>query len=392
MNNNKKEVFFICRYTSKLHNEKYGIPVNFSVNRKVEGILTCFRNLNFNTNILVTSADIQNKNIPFLRHTENFNQIHTIKRFSFFNCRYISFFFQIITCSFYLRKIKNNIDYIIVWDLLPDTLLPIIFSSISKTKVILDIEEKITNDPEASLMFKLFENIFFKLYKSKYYFVSNENISIPSNNSLTFNGFFATSLEEELFVYEKLELKFNKPYQKNNFITLFFGGRFDKNRGIDLLIDLINLNKENSKIKFVICGFGSDFYFDILSTMALDNSNIKLCYQTSRGTFINELINSDVSLNLLSDLDFVNNSFPSKLVELLICSNCIISTTKYDFNENLNFKLVNYNLDSINDSLDIIFNQREAIYDAARNNFKNKIFYEKYSYKSQTNNLYQFLA
>jgi hypothetical protein len=392
MNNNKKEVYFICRYTSKLHNEKYDIPVNFSVNRKVEGILTCFRNLNFNTNILVTSADIQTKNIPFLRHTENFNKIHTLKRFSFFKCRYISFFFQIISNSFYLRKIKKNIDYIIVWDLLPDTLLPIIFSSISKTKVILDIEEKITNDPEASLMFKLFENIFFKLYKSKYYFVSNESISVPSNNSLTFNGFFATSLEEELLVLEKLELKFNKPYQNNNYITLFFGGRFDKNRGIDLLIDLINLNKGNSKIKFVICGFGSDFYFDILSTMALENSNIKLCYQTSRGTFIDELINSDVSLNLLSDLDFVNNSFPSKLVELLICSNCIISTTKYDFNENLNFKLVNYNLDSINDSLHFIFNQRVAIYDAARNNFKNQKFFEKYSYKSQTNNLYQFLA
>lgn len=367
----KNKVLFISRYSNSNFETN---NINFSVNRKVEGILTCFRALNFKTYIYSTSIFNvkRNRNTNF----EFNNNIVLNNNFTIFNIRILDYIFGILINTYHLYKLKNEFKYIIVWNYMPDTILPVYFNKICKKKIIIDIEERINVDPEASLLFKLFDNIFYKKFKSNLYFTSNESIQVPLNRTkLIIKGFFSTNLEEENDTF----LKFNNQIIINSKLKIFFGGRFDKNRGIELMIELIQ-SDINYKYEYIICGFGNEYYINKLTNLANKFPNLKLYINCQRNIFIKELMDSDIQLNLLQNKDFAINSFPSKLIELLCLGKLIVTNVNLN-DSNKSIIICNYNVNSIKEIFDSIY-QNYSIYQESI--LKRRKFYiSNFSFASQ---------
>jgi hypothetical protein len=316
----RKKVLFICRYSL---NEIDG-TVNYSVNRKVSGILSLFEELGYSTWILKTSDfKIFFNTSKSIRRIDNkliLNFNYKIKYIP----RIVNYLFSIIYNTSLLKKIEDRFEKIIFWDYLPDTFLPVFFSQINKYKLIGDIEELISKDPEASFLFKKFELFFLNRFSLNKIFVSNKLIHLNKNiNSFVINGFFAENINEE----KKCQLKLTE-YYKSNKIRVFYSSRFDENRGIDIILKLIELDRINQFFHFVICGFGSEGHLNNLKK--LETGNVQIHYEVNRESFLSLLVNSEVSINLLKNNEFALNSFPSKLIEYNCLGGIIISNVIYD--------------------------------------------------------------
>jgi hypothetical protein len=316
----RKKVLFICRYSL---NEIDG-TVNYSVNRKVSGILSLFQELGFSTWILKTS-DFKSffntsKSIRRIENNLILNFNYKIKYLP----RIVNYLFSIIYNAYLLKKIEHRFEKIIFWDYLPDTFLPVFLSQINKYKLIGDIEELISKDPEASVLFKKFELFFLNRFILNKNFVSNKLIQLnKKTNSFVINGFFAENINEEKICKLKLT-----EYNKSNKIRVFYSSRFDENRGIDVILKLIELDRINQFFHFVICGFGSKEYLKKLKKF--ETENVQIHYEVKRESFLSLLINSEVSINLLKNNEFALNSFPSKLIEYNCLGGIIISNVIYD--------------------------------------------------------------
>ena len=159
-----------------------------------------------------------------------------------------------------------------------------------------------------------------------------------------------------------------KKYNKK--IKIFYSARLDTNRGSDLILKISNLlAKENHFIFNVFC-FGDYEKFKYLSKN-ITNRNTKLYYQKKRSFYLKQILNTDISLNLLKNKTFSKNSFPSKIIEYLLFSKTIISTVKINDLKYKNILLCAYEAKSI-------FNMIKFI-------SKNINIYEKQYKKNQYN-------
>jgi hypothetical protein len=373
-----KKVLFLCRYTT-LEIDK---SINYSVNRKVSGIMSLFHNIGYTCYILKTS------DFKYLKN--NSKSIHRFNNFILLNYNYkikylpriFNYFFSILINTIKLYFLKKRFNLILFWDFLPDTFIPVYLNKINKDKLIGDIEELISIDPEASTFFKKFELYFLKNYILKKVFLSNKTIYLPSNPSaFVINGFYAESIQEEKYCSLIIDNNFS-----SSKLRIFYSSRFDENRGINIIIELIKLDIQNNYFIFIICGFGSDEYYNKLLELKKLHKNLEIYYQIERSILIEKLINSDISINLLTNTDFGRSSFPSKLIEYNCLGGLILTNIDYDeIMEN-----------SIKISLDplLIYKKLLELYKLnypVRNINKNKIEMMKYSLNSKSKDLKRFL-
>ena len=121
------------------------------------------------------------------------------RSFNFFNIRFINYIINIFSTAKVISKLKSKNTYFIIWDYLPDSVLPIIFSRIPRKNIIVDLEEKIQNDPEASWLFKLFE-FFVENKISGNYFVSNKYLVKKTDRKVVLPGFFLKILKKRILL------------------------------------------------------------------------------------------------------------------------------------------------------------------------------------------------
>lgn len=372
----KKRIIFLCRYSIK----ELDSNINYSVNRKVSGILSLFASLNYSTWILKTSDFKVYNNSDKKLFKVNNNILLNFNYKSTFFPRFLNYFISIVYNSIILYRLKNKFDIIIFWDFLPDTFLPILFNNINKKKLIGDIEELISKDPEASWIFKKFEKYFINKFNLKRCFISNSAINISDNTKyFTLNGFFAENIYEEHVCNSIL-----KSYSRSEKHRVFYSSRFDKNRGIDIMIELLELDKHNQYFSFIICGFGSESTYERI--IKHNYSNVEVFYEVDRIELLKKLINSEISINLLKNIEFGNNSFPSKLIEYSCLGGIIFSNIEY---EQILDNCIKVNFDS-NEIYQALINFKNDI-NQVRNIDKNINEIKKYSISSKSKELNIFL-
>ena len=170
--------------------------------------------------------------------------------------RWINYFLNILSTAYEIFKLKGQNSVFIAWDYLPDTLFPLIINRLDKKDIIIDLEERISNDPEANYLFKIFEKIF-ENKVSENYFASTKKLIPPNKSkSIVIPGFFAENILEEERSIRMVQDKCKNLTLKDT-IDIIFTGRFDENRGIDQFLDLAIGNKSNPKYNFQIFGFGN---------------------------------------------------------------------------------------------------------------------------------------
>lgn len=374
----RKNVLFICRYSLA----NVDSSINYSVNRKVSGILSLFQIRGYTTWVLKTSDfnSYRKPNRKIIRVNE-FGLINSNFYLKLFP-RILNYSISILRNTFVLKKIHKKFDFILFWDFLPDTFLPVYLSNLPKSKIIADIEELISSDPEASLFFKKFEVFFLRKFIVPKYFLSNISINLPfETKPFVLNGFFAESLEEEMLCNLLL-----KEFNTSKKLRIFYSSRFDNNRGVEEIIRLIKLDIDSQKFIFVICGFGSDLYFEQLNNLKKFHKGLEVYYQVERKILLGKLVNSDLSINLLKNDNFSKNSFPSKLIEYKCLGGAILTNIAYKEINDTSI-IISYSAESIYIKLNELLKENNIKRDIKRN----IIEVNKYSLLTKSNELESFL-
>ncbi len=342
-----KNFYYVARFYPEQISffKRLNLKTNFSVNKKIKGILN---SLKCRKNKIGVVCSIIDK--PKFKTNEKIFYLNNIKIIipsyhkSFL--RAICYIKNIISTKNSINKIysKDKNSYFICWDYLPDTLIPLLLSKVPLKSVIMDIEELIQKDPEASTIFKLFEKIFIKFLNFNFYFLASKNLIVnkKANINQVINGFFSENEEEEKILIKKM----NKKKKSKKKITIFYSARLDQNRGSDLILEIDNLLLREKKYEFIIFCFGDHKIFKNLEEK-IRNKNTKLYYQKNRNFYLRKILNTDISLNLLKNDVFGKNSFPSKIIEYLMFSKTIISTVKIHDVKYDNILVSNYDSQSI---------------------------------------------
>ena len=109
------------------------------------GICSLVSTSGYEINIIVTNTG-NLRNSKMLHLSEGKIKVISPRSFNFFNIRFINYIINIFSTAKVISKLKSKNTYFIIWDYLPDSVLPIIFSRIPRKNIIVDLEEKIQND------------------------------------------------------------------------------------------------------------------------------------------------------------------------------------------------------------------------------------------------------
>lgn len=383
------DFIYLARYYPEdiIFFEKIGFNRNYSVNKKINGVLCSLKTQNNRVGVISTTADIPKKNSNFLFFKRKYINVYAPKFFTN-KFRFISYIQNIISTTIFINKFykKNKDTIFICWDFLPDTFLPVIFSKIPKKNICIDIEELIQSDPEANIFFKIFERISLSIFKFNYYFLSSINLKkyIPrSSDFYIFNGFFSENLEEENKTLKKI---LNYKEKKNDFCNIFYTGRLDNNRGFDIIIELCNKLSNHGNLKFFLFTFGDYKNFKKLK-QKIKNKNFYFFFEEPRELFLEKISQCHISLNLIKDYEFAKNSFPSKLIDYFLFTKIIISTAKIN-TDFYNHFTVRYN---VNDIYESIINLSKKINSFDKyHKINQKLILEKFSINYHKKNLIKF--
>lgn len=318
-----KTFFFLSRFSNQYLREKFNQESNLSLTNKVLGISSLITNAGHEVEIIVTNTgNIKNSKLD--KTSEGKIKILKPRSFNILNLRYINYLLNIISTLIIIKKLNSHNSYFILWDYLPDSVIPVLLAKIPKVNIIMDLEEKIQDDPEAGAFFKWFEK-FFENKITDNYFSPNSEIIKEKKKKLLLPGFFSKNLNEEKELIRKLDDRIDSNSSDKDNLKLIFSGRFDSNRGIYNFVEIAQKFKDNDSLSFEIFGFGNQEIRKKIQELSLKQSNLKLFYEADRETLLDHLINSDIAFNYLSNQQFISGSFPSKMVELINFSPVILS-------------------------------------------------------------------
>jgi glycosyltransferase involved in cell wall biosynthesis len=112
--------------------------------------------------------------------------------------------------------------------------------------------------------------------------------------------------------------------------TVMFAGRLDELRGIDLFLNTIN--HINSKdVQFWISGYGprSDEINDYVSN--LNDNRVSFFGTLPKDVYLKKLVAADIFVNFQKQDEKISHyTFPSKLLDYMICEGVIVSTKMSD--------------------------------------------------------------
>jgi glycosyltransferase involved in cell wall biosynthesis len=185
-----------------------------------------------------------------------------------------------------------------------------------------------------SLIYKYFKSKENKLYKisdfigcmspaNKEYLLSNN--PLVSNSKVDINPNSIELIEKNLSSQQMLEIKkrYDLPIDKTIFI---YGGNLGEPQGIPFLLDVIESNKNNSKIFFLIIGSGTHFHKIYNSLINMSVTNVVLYESLNPNEYRELVICSDVGLIFL-DQRFTIPNFPSRLLSYLENKKPVLAAT-----------------------------------------------------------------
>lgn len=316
---------FMARFVGE-NSQFNGFNANFSTTKKVAAFQSSLRKIGFRPIVLVThTGDIPTRPLVIKKIGDCICIIPASS--SVLHFRILRYLFGVIYSAILVYQLRKRVNFSIYfsWDYLPDTLLPLILQGrFILKKTIVDIEESLSADPLANIIFKYFEQITSRFLPLRT-IVNNVSTaqSLKVNFEGVFQGFFANSLEEENRLLQLTERKIF-----NNKIVIFFSGRLDNIRGAHQFIALACHFEAHEELLFIMTGYGSLNQISQFSRRL--PSNILFRPGVPRSEYIDLLFQSDIAFNFISDKNFISNSFPSKVVEYLLGSVIVISNHPVD--------------------------------------------------------------
>ena len=319
----KSKSLFLARYNPANFNDVATSNINYSVNRKVNGIASSLKLAGYPCIIFRTSTgkgDVS-RDCGVRRN----NGLIVFTPFALnLRIRVLTYTVNLMLSivQILLLVYKKRIKVIYFWDLLPDTALPALVTKYfnRKIKIILDLEEFISTDPLAPSLFRQFERI---LLFRNWDIILTSGMDVKNkirfSENLIIRGFFSESLLEEK-ICESLIAK--RQTNTNEVKTIIFTGRVDGVRGYQQYLDLAR-ELRNSNYKFVAYGFGDQkivTYFERESRGLVETH-----FHADRSDLLLGIVNADYCFNYVSDLSFAGGSFPSKLIEFLCLGGTVLS-------------------------------------------------------------------
>ena len=336
MSSRKNKLIYIARYADDKLIEFGLAEPSHSLTRKVQGVSSALNCISQPTYILASRLRSKKFSKPFV-YKQGKNIIIVPYSIPIYLGSLGNYVVGIISSAFIVRKFfKKNLkrkylSRVVIWDLLPDSVLPVLFSVSLKKNVILDVEEFLSDDPEASQIFKIFERICLKCMKFK---------SVISSFNLTGNRF---KLKSKIIIpgfssidYDE-EIKYKKIRQLNidtgDKLRIIFSGRLDATRGLKEFINIASFMEDDKRFIFVITGFGSKTVINELKNKVRKMKNVILKIDLNRNDYMNEITSCDVGFSYLDSSQFQSSSFPSKLIEYM--SWLPLTISNIDFNKEM---------------------------------------------------------
>jgi glycosyltransferase involved in cell wall biosynthesis len=154
--------------------------------------------------------------------------------------------------------------------------------------------------------------------------------------------FIITSINLKKYLKENKKYLLNRGYRISNLNIrinndsktpiILYSGNLDKVRGVEVFLESLKYIKY--KCKIIITGKGNLQYK--VSNYNNQNKNIKYSYKgfLNSEKYTELLIESKICINpIISNSDFSEKSFPSKILTYLQFYNLVISSKEYNFNE-----------------------------------------------------------
>ena len=316
---------FLARYVGA-GSEFKGFSANFSTSKKVSAFQSCLRKIGIRPILLVThDGDLAPRQTVVKKVGDCICIIPaSSKHLKSRMMKYLSGLFFSSVMVYKLRK-RLSVSLFFSWDYLPDTLFPLLLQgrkTISRS--IVDIEESIGADPRAGRLFKAFEYLVVRYLPLR---AIGNNASTAESLGVElegiFPGFFASSLAEEEHLLNRVEWK--NFHEKT---VVLFSGRIDTVRGASQFVELARSFEFQTGIHFVMTGYGNSD--EVEEILRMKTKNLIFRPGLPRSDYIDFLFGSDIAFNFISDEQFMNNSFPSKVVEYLLGTVVIISNHPVD--------------------------------------------------------------
>lgn len=334
-----EKLIYFCRYSP---DKKFGVPVmetSLAAVRRVEGFIEAFKFAKFIPYVFITPG------IPtqgWFRPTEfrrSKGCIKIIPASVNLKNNYLSYVFNIVISAWISRNIQRRKQFsaVVMYNCMPDTILPGIFGSafaLGAPRVI-ELEEEISADNEAPLIFRIFEACARKLFYFSGAIVSSSTLeaSVNSAQSLVING-IVTAQD----VDESKKLNDLNSYRE----SIAFIGRLDEMRCISEFMTAVELLSEADIILEVnVVGYATsnELLKNIKKKLSCLENKIKVNFYQSvpRDTVVRVIKQSTVCVSLVREERFLEKSFPSKLIELLLFDKAIVSQRVNDLQSLNNF-------------------------------------------------------
>lgn len=250
--------------------------------------------------------------------------------------RHISYALNIFFNCVIAFRLRKKIHLVIGYNIVPDVTIPQIILRLVSSNIynIAEIEESIKFDKESGLIFKLFEVFASKiLYYNLVLALNNRLVNlVKAKRRAVIPGIIPAKFLHNDCIAEESETITSE-------INVLFLGRLDFMRCISEFLDAIPL--VHRKVNYKIIGYINNQSYQQELRKKLHgicaDINVEFIIDAADAQVEDALRDASVCISLVRDSIFLENSFPSKLIEYLYFNKIVVSQRILDCNLINNF-------------------------------------------------------
>ena len=268
--------------------------------------------------------------------------------------RIVSIFYQIIQ----IRKLikKENIQGIIFYDFIYEMAYPAFISKyLFRKKILVDYEEEIYSKEQSFnphiLLLYLTRKLIARKIDGAILVSSTLKKFIKTDNYCICRGYY----NETFDLMNTAEL--DKRGLEEYIPTIFFGGKMDRFRGIDILLEAVKYLKHPCRL--VLTGYGPDLEKLKIMSQNLNSKDVSIDFRGFISKEVYKLLafTSDILVNTQRiDSESSELLFPSKIIEYMSTGNIVVSSNVSDISLIAEDKIILYYRDTPQD-IEIILNE-----------------------------------
>lgn len=320
-----REILYIARWMSlavveRISDQYLDELTAFALQRKAEAVVTALKENGFRIRILSTLVNRQ----AIVSQAFSLSEAHGQTTVAKNSVRgKVSRLALLIDSVRQIRKLKsNNYCCVLIYNLSPETLIPALYCVLSGVKLVVQIEEKLSGDPELHWVARFFSAIAESIVKPKAVLSVSRNAlgRVKAGATVITPGVAAPDREAERRLRNMKFDRIDGP------LRIFYAGRIDQVRGA-LQVPVIASCLRGRPINFHVVGYGQIAVINELRKQikSLD-INVSLSLNLSRAEYEVALARSHICLNLQADDGAeMAGCFPSKITEFMLAGKCVLS-------------------------------------------------------------------